>query len=407
MSAHSLSRRSFLVQGIRLTAIGSLAPTIGAAAPSEYDAGEDDPASDRVLVVVQLSGGNDGLNTVVPHGQDAYYRARPTLAQKSRAVHQLDEHVGLHPSMRGLAELYEEGQLAVVHGVGHPNADRSHFRSMEIWHTAEPFAPAGRVGWLGHMADQLVGRAPGSLPALSVGGGSSLLSMRGAAAVPPMVPSGRGFELAQTSSVIADERARLLQRGRSKPGTDLEFLRAAARTAYDAADRMSAITDTPSEVAYPGQPLARELRLVAQLIRGGFGTRVFHVELGGFDTHASQAPVHAALLEQLSGALTAFQRDLAASGQADRVMTLVFSEFGRRAAENGSRGTDHGRGNPVFVLGSPVRAGQHGERPDLGRLVEGDIPSTTDFRGLYRQLEVDWMDLRPFAKQRIEAPRIV
>lgn len=406
MITHPLSRRTFLVNGVRLTAIGSLAPSLGAASLSG-GAGDRHRDGDRILVVVQLSGGNDGLNTVIPFGQDAYFRARPTLAQKVSAIRKLDEQVGLHPSMRGLAELYDEGSVALVHGVGHPNSDRSHFRSMEIWHTAEPFAPVGSVGWLGNLADQILARNPGSMPALSVGGGASLLSMRGATLIPPIVPSAGGFSLAKSAGPIAAQRSRIVDRNGAARGSDLEFLRTAARTAYDAAGRMSAIAKAPSKVAYPGQPLARELRLVAQLIRGGFGTRIFHVQLGGFDTHAGQAPIHAALLEQLSGALTAFQRDLAASGQADRVATLVFSEFGRRVQENGSRGTDHGRGNPVLVLGSKVKAGQHGSPPDLADLVEGDVPSTTDFRGIYQQLERDWMDLRPLSQTKIEAPRVV
>lgn len=407
--SNDLTRRAFVAGGVRLTALGSLAPALGASALAQT--GKSD-ANDRILVVVQLTGGNDGLNTVVPHAQDAYYRMRPTLAVKESAVHKLDDHVGLHPNLGQLAELYREGSMAVVHGVGHPNADRSHFRSLEIWHTAEPYAPAGRVGWLGNMADQLIARSPGSLPALSVGGRGSVLAMRGARAVPPTVPDDRGFRLARTSRQIAAQRSALADGARAKSaptraGSDLEFLRSAAHTAYDAAERMAAATGRENGVAYPDQPLSKELKLVAQLIRGGFGTRIYHVALAGFDTHASQASVHEVLLSRLDGALGAFQRDLEKGGQAKRVVTMVFSEFGRRAAENGSRGTDHGRGNPVFLLGPSVTAGQHGARPDLGKLVQGDIPSTADFRGLYAQLERDWMGLEPFSKAQVKAPRVL
>ncbi|MFT5734621.1 MAG: hypothetical protein ACJA2W_000315 [Planctomycetota bacterium] len=423
MSSTSFPRRSFILGGVRLSAIGAAASTLppGAFARAclagdgtSADSSEDD----RILVVVQLTGGNDGLNTVIPHAQDAYYRARPTLAQKPSAVHQLDDHIGLHPGLGGLANLYRDGEMAIVHGVGHPNADRSHFRSMEIWHTAEPFKPVGRVGWLGNMADQLLASAPGTLPALSVGGRSSVLSMRGATATPPNVPDDRGFRLARTSQQIAKERAQLIsadrdgkgrQKGRQKgqQRDQLAFLRMTARTAYDAAERMSKITRSDADSAYPGTPLGKELRLVGQLIRGGFGTRIYHVSLGGFDTHASQASVHGARMEQLNGALTAFQRDLMDAGQSKKVTTFVFSEFGRRVEENGSRGTDHGRGNPVLLLGGSLQAGQHGTRPDLTDLVQGDIPSTTDFRGLYRQLEANWMGLRPFAAEKVDAPKIV
>ena len=398
------NRRSFLVGGLQVTALGSAMPALGRNAFAPRTAKDD-----RILVVVQLSGGNDGLNTVIPYGQDAYYRLRPTLGQKPSAIHALDEHVGLHPNLGGLKSLYDDGAMAVVHGVGHPNADRSHFRSLEIWHTAEPFKPVGRVGWLGHLADQILAKDPAALPALSIGGRGSALSMRGALAVPPTVPDDRGFRLAHTSRQIAEERAALTEKDRPLRGKpQLEFLRSAARTAYDAAERMAEIaSDKRAEANYPDTPLAKELRLVAQLIRGNFGTRIFHVSLGGFDTHASQASVHSAHLAQLDGALTAFQRDLMKSGKSDDVATLVFSEFGRRAQENGSRGTDHGRGNPLLLFGTKLRAGQHGSRPDLEDLVEGDIPSTADFRGIYQQLEKDWMGLEPFSNADVEAPRVV
>ncbi len=406
----SFPRRSFLAGGVRLTTIGTALGTLGPAALSCGGDHKGSDGRDRILVVVQLSGGNDGLNTVIPHGQDEYYRARPTLGQKPSAVHKLDDHIGLHPKLGGLAELYHEGQMAIVHGVGHPNSDRSHFRSMEIWHTAEPFKPVGRVGWLGNMADQLIAKAPASLPALSVGGRGSVLSMRGATATPPTVPDDRGFKLASTSRQIAEDRTRLAgakSSTGSRSSEQLEFLRMTARTAYDAADRMSKMTEAKTGAEYPGTPLAKELRLVGQLIRGGFGTRVYHVALGGFDTHASQASVHGAHMDQLGGALTAFQRDLMDSGHSEHVTTMVFSEFGRRVEENGSRGTDHGRGNPVLLLGGGIQAGQHGTRPDLTDLVQGDIPSTTDFRGLYQQLETDWMGLEPFIAEKVAAPKVI
>lgn len=416
MSSTPFPRRSFLVGGVRLSAIGAAASAMppGAFARACRMAGTAEPEGERILVVVQLTGGNDGLNTVIPHSQDAYYRARPTLGQRPNAVHQLDEHIGLHPKLGGLAELYRDGQMAIVHGVGHPNSNRSHFRSMEIWHTAEPFKPVGRVGWLGNLADQLLARAPGTLPALSVGGRMSVLSMRGATATPPTVPDDRGFRLTRTSQQIALERAHLSaatrdqkagQKGRT--ADQLAFLRMTARTAYDAAERMSNITGGDPKIAYPDTPLGKELRLVGQLIRGGFGTRIYHLSQGGYDTHASQASVHGAHMEQLNGALTAFQRDLMDAGRSELVTTFVFSEFGRRVSENGSRGTDHGRGNPVLLFGGSLRPGQHGTRPDLTDLVQGDVPSTTDFRGLYRQLEADWMGLVPFAAEKVDAPKII
>jgi len=376
-----LTRRDLLVNGARVGALLPVLPALEGRAPAE-----------RALVVLQLTGGNDGLNTVVPFGQDDYYRLRPNLALAPGAVRRLDDGTGLHPALAGLAELYDEGSLAIVQGVGYPGADRSHFRSLEVWHTADPANPAGDVGWLGRMADALARAHPGAMPALAVEPGDLPLSMRGRDVMPPTVRDPRGFRLHEASAGFADLRDGLLVG--DAPG-DLGYLRQVARTTYDTARRMADMADAPGGAEYPGDELAQRLQLVAQLVRGGFGTRVFHLSLGGFDTHSRQAPVHQNLLQQVSGALTAFQRDLEASGLADRVVTLVFSEFGRRAAENASKGTDHGQGAPAFLMGSPVRGGLHGDAPDLARLVDGDVPGSVDFRAVYTLLERDWMGLTP------------
>lgn len=402
--AHAFTRRTFLVEGVRCcAAVPLLATRFGLLEGS---------SGDPILVVVQLSGGNDGLNTVVPLHQDDYFRARPLLGLPPKALHRFDDVHGLHPALRGVGGLVQEGLVAVLHGVGTPVPDRSHFRALEIWHTAEPAGPAGSVGWLGNLADQLARAQPGSLPALAVGGRELVLSMRGAEVVPPTLADERGLMLARVSQRLADQRDSLLAAHAPRPSAspvdrDLEFLRQAARTAYSAAERMQALVAARPPVDYPDRPLARELRLVARLIAGGFGTRIFHASLGGFDTHANQSNVHTALLADLDGALTAFQRDLIASGVAERVVTVVFSEFGRRVQENGSRGTDHGHGGPVFVLGPRVVAGGHGSPPDLARLVDGDVPATTDFRGVYRSLERTWMGLEPRAEVEVAAPQFL
>ncbi len=384
------SRREFLLNGIKVSALVPLLPEFALARDGLTTGGL--AKSERVLVVVQLTGGNDGLNTVVPHRQDAYYRQRPYLGLARGSLHELDDDHGLHPSLSGMGELFAEGRLAVVHGVGNPNPNRSHFRSLEVWHTAEPDGPAGEVGWLGRLSDQIAAAGQGNMPALAVGQGNLPLSMRGRDVQPPMVRDPRGFRTDPSADRVAKQRAELIA-GAAKG--NLGFLRLAARTTYDTAARMVAITDAEGSVDYPAYDLAKELRLVAQLLRGGFGTRIFHLSLDGFDTHARQAPVHAEKLRQVSGALTAFQRDLEANGLADQVLTMVFSEFGRRAAENASKGTDHGRGAPLFLLGSRVRGGLHGTPPDLASLVEGDLPNSTDFRSVYTLLERDWMGLRP------------
>jgi len=380
-----LSRRRFLLDGLTLTA---LVPALSAA-PARLRRAE----GERILVVLQLSGGNDGLNTVVPHRQDAYGRARPSLALKGSALHRLDDDHGLHPSLAGLGRLHAEGRLALVQGVGVAHPDRSHFRSLEIWHTAEPERPAHGPGWLGRLADQLAQDRGGSMPALHVGGGDVPLALMGEHVLAPSLSDERALALEELAGLDGARVA--LTRARPGATPDLEFLRATARTAYRAAEELEAVIARPTRAAYPDLGLAQKLRLVARLIAGGFDTRLFHLSLDGFDTHARQAALHTALLAELDASLAAFQADLEQCGAAGRVVTFVHSEFGRRVEENASRGTDHGAAAPVFLVGGAFARGLHGNAPDLTRLVDGDVPATTDFRALYTALERDWLGLRP------------
>lgn len=378
-----LSRRRFLLDGLRVCA---LVPTLpGLARPRE--------GGERVLVVVQLSGGNDGLNTVVPHRQDGYARLRPTLGIERTKLHALDTEHGLHPALAQLRPLFETGRLSVVHGVGYPQPSRSHFRSLEIWHSGELDAAPRGVGWLGRLADQIARTTPGSMPALHVGDEDVPLALRGEHELAPALEDEQSLRL-EGSPLLARERERVLADGPA--GRDeLAFLCSAARDAYRSASRLEEALARAPQSAYPDLGLARKLRLVARLLAGGFDTRIFLVSLGGFDTHARQAAVHAALLEELSHSLAAFEADMHARGIDGRVATLIFSEFGRRAEENASRGTDHGSAAPVFLLGGPGRGGLVGTAPDLEHLVDGDLSFTTDFRALYACLERDWMGLRP------------
>jgi len=383
------TRRSFMIGGLRVSLLAPLAGSLRGHGPGEA-------ADEPVLVVLQLTGGNDGLNTVIPWRQDEYYRLRPYLALAPGSLHRLDDEHGLHPALAGLAELFAEGRLSVVQGVGHGHPDRSHFRSLEIWHTATTEGPPGTVGWLGRMADEIARRAPGCAPALAIESGGELpLSMRGLDTLTPTVRDARGFRLEATDPACELLRDELAGERTGGADDDLAFLRAAARSTYATARRMAEISDRPNGSPYPDEELAQRLRLVAQLVRGGFGTRIFHLSLDGFDTHARQGPVHTDRLGRVSRALTAFQRDLDAHGLAGRVLTFVFSEFGRRAEENASRGTDHGRGAPVFLIGGRARPGVFGRAPDLTRLVDGDVPAELDFRGVYGALERSWMGLEP------------
>ncbi len=388
----SQDRREFLVNGMQVACSLSLAALV-----KERFFGPGVEASyplERTLVVVQLSGGNDGLNTLVPHRQDAYYRLRPTLALPSKGLHMLDDDFGLHPEMGALAELFEQGQAAALHSVGYPHPDRSHFRSMEIWHTANPEHQRTAQqdhGWLGSLCDRFEGGA--SMRGIHIGGVEIPLALRGQSSAPTAVTDARGMQLRQLEG-LERTRNRLAAARPREPHTT-RYLRTVAQQSYDVAARLTRAFDIEASGDAPDHPLARRLRLAANLISAGFGLRVFHLELDGFDTHAQQARTHDALLRELSESLAFFQRELASKGLDDMVTTLVFSEFGRRTAENGSKGTDHGAAAPAFLLGKHVRPGLHGKAPNLEALENGDLPHHIDFRSIYAALERDWMDTSP------------
>jgi uncharacterized protein (DUF1501 family) len=378
--------------------IGSATAGAACALSHAARAGEDAPAErapavgERVLVVVQLTGGNDGLNTIVPLQQDAYARLRPTLAIGPRRAVRLGDAFGLHPALSPLGALHADGKLAVVQGVGFPGPNRSHFQALEVWHTADPDRGAGEVGWLGRLADQLATDDAAAMPLVHIGAAPLPLSARANRAVPPSFESERAFRSGTSDPRFAAACAAIAAEPRTG---DLGFVRDTARAAQTAMERLSLLASRSERAKYPRTALAQQLRLAARLIVGGFGTRVFALELSGFDTHSMQATRHAGLLRELGESLAAFERDLAAHGWSERVTTMVFSEFGRRAVENKSQGTDHGAGGPVLLVGGSVRGGMHGVAPDLDRLVDGDVPYSVDLRALYAALEARWLGLAP------------
>lgn len=400
MSTH---RRDFLRSSLSASALVSMgARTIpsflGRSASAMGPAGRD---SDRALVVVQLLGGNDGLNTVIPFAHDGYLRHRRALRISSAGIHKLDGEVGLHPALGGLAKLAEEGRIGVVQGVGYPNPDRSHFRSMEIWESARLDPKALDTGWLGRAVDQSP-RTPGNdLPALHLGTRALPLALRSKATEVPSVASIDQYRL-QLSGSDAERRAsrdaidRLTRAERHDESSDplLGFIRRSTLTAYESSRRLEQLGKAgSSKVSYPNYGLARRLEQVALILKAGFGTRIFYTSLDGFDTHANQLGTHAALLTELSDSLAAFQKDLIEAGQADRVTVLVFSEFGRRVAENASAGTDHGAAAPVFLVGPLARSGLIGAHPSLERLDDGDLVHHTDFRQVYAAVLEQWLGL--------------
>jgi uncharacterized protein (DUF1501 family) len=374
-----LSRRDFLCR----SSLVALAPTVPAfLARTAFAAG---PARDaRVLVVVQLDGGNDGVNTVVPFADEGYAKHRKSLRLPAERLHKVTKEVGLHPAMGDAAKLLESGRLAVVQGVGYPNPSRSHSRSVAIWHTADPQATA-TLGWVGRALDGDRKPADGSAGAVFVGAGALPAALRGRRSL--------------ASAITRPEDSVLAGAGRAAPaagtGEDLAaFVRRSTLAAYATSDRMEAMLRADDRGAsYPATGLAGRLRVIARLIKGGGGTRVYYTSQDGYDTHATQLVRHASLLRELSGALKAFLDDLAAAKLADRVLVLCFSEFGRRVQENGSAGTDHGTAGPVFLAGPGVRAGLVGDAPKLLDLQDGDLKATTDFRQVYAGVLEDWLGL--------------
>jgi uncharacterized protein (DUF1501 family) len=352
-------------------------------------------SGENILVVVQLSGGNDGLNTVVPYGDDRYRAARVSLAiDKSQAL-ALEQGLGLHPSLSGFAKLWENQQLSIVQGVGYPNPNRSHFESMDIWHAAQAKPEKQQGGWLGRtfesQKDSLAKRADSV--ALHLGDEPQPLALASRSIATPSVRSLERFKL-ETGGDPA--RRSMIETATQLPrttGSDLlKFVQTTTAAALEASQRIEAAAkDYKTPISYPTTVLATKLKSVAQLIDAGLATRVYYVALDGWDTHSNQAAAHAGLLTQLGDALAAFVEDLAAHGHGQRVATLVFSEFGRRVKENASRGTDHGAAAPVFLAGGKVKAGLIGKHPPLDDLDDGDLKHHTDFRQIYAALLENWL----------------
>lgn len=365
---------------------------------------------DRILVVVQLSGGNDGLNTVVPFGFDAYYRARPGIAVPASQVLKLSDAmgVGLHPALSGLKALYDDGLCAIVQGVGYPNPNRSHFASMDIWHTADTSGTG--VGWLGRYfdaeccgtapapgrADTPAARAAAALPGVAIGP-TAPLAMEGRHVRPVAFESERLFRWAglDLHDSLAEPYEQLTRRATDDTvDSNAAFLVRTALNARVASDTIREAVRHEPLVPYPPGGLSRQLAMVSLMIRAGLPTRVYYVALGGFDTHAGQGGAqgrHAQLLEQLGAALRAFYADLAAQGNDRRVLTLTFSEFGRRVAQNASGGTDHGTAAPMMLFGPMVRPGLFGDHPSLTQLDEGDLQFQIDFRSVYADVLEHWL----------------
>ena len=396
----SWSRRRFLnttLSSSSLVAMG--ATTVPTFLTRSAEAARNAKPNERILVVVQLLGGNDGLNTVVPHGIDGYNRGRKALRLSSGQIHKITPEIGLHPSMGALAKLCENKRLSIVQGVGYPNPDRSHFRSMEIWESGklENTAQALETGWLGRTLDATGGKPGLDPPGLHIGNRSLPLAMRSKKTGVPSVESLESYklQLAGTDAEKQAERGALNKLAAMERRSDdplLGFISRTTLSAYESSGRLEQLAKRgQGGPKYPNYGLAMRLELIAQIIKADFGTRIFYTSLDGFDTHANQLGTHAALLLELSDSIAAFHDDLAGAGQGDRVALLTFSEFGRRVLENASGGTDHGAAAPLFLVGPVTTAGLVGAHPSFDDLDDGDLKHHTDFRRVYSSLAGDWI----------------
>jgi uncharacterized protein (DUF1501 family) len=399
------TRREFLQASLALmstlgTVPGFLSQASVAMADPRTALDADAANAGRVLVVVQLSGGNDGLNTVVPAGMGEYYKMRGGLAVPEREVITLDDRVGigLHPSMRGVSEMFGEGQATIVQGVGYPNPNRSHFASMDVWHVGDSRAADGHrgVGWIGKAMDaEMVQGRHDCLSCVTVGE-ETPMATQGVEAKPVAFSRAELFEW--SGKGLHPEVARAYEAiNRGEAPEDLSdpasFVFRTALDAQAASDRVRRAVARRQATEWPGSGLSRQLQAVASMIAAELPTRIYYVAMGGFDTHANQAGQHARLLGEFSDAMRAFYRELAAIGQDQRVVTMAFSEFGRRVDTNGSNGTDHGAAGPMFLFGPAVRAGLVGPHPSLTDLDNGDLKFRVDFRSVYAAVLDDWLGL--------------
>jgi uncharacterized protein (DUF1501 family) len=443
MTLHTdpFTRREFLRNGLIMASAAATIPAFLSSSANAMHAAMNGLSSvpgvpdDHILVVIQLGGGNDGLNTVVPFGMPEYYKARPGIGIPEKDALKLGgkngyDGIGLHPQMTAIKDMYDDGHVAVVQGVGYPNPNRSHFKSMDIWQTADTSATGD--GWLGRFFDsECCGFGKGESGSLP-GAGKPALALAKTkkaedeatppAAGPPGIAIGRtaplamegrkikpvSFESAELfkwsgqdiDKTLKDPYEALNNRGDTTAAspkakdTNASFLLRTALDAQVSSDLIRKAVAQRSATTFPQSDLGNQLKMVAAMIKAGLATRVYYVQLGGFDTHSGQGAGNgrqANLLKQFSDATRAFYSELKVQGNDERVLTMSFSEFGRRVGQNASQGTDHGTAAPMFLFGPMIKAGVIGDHPSLRDLDEGDLKFKIDFRSVYAGILEGWM----------------
>jgi len=416
------TRRGFLRTTTLGTAFSWTVPSFLAHTFSQLQAEAADKGSlvqtgkdGTILVILQMAGGNDGLNTVVPFTNDHYHKARPRLGHNGKAVHKLNDEIGLHPNLAGFKALFDEGQLAVVQGVGYPNPNRSHFRSTDIWQTASDSNQFEKHGWIGRYFDNA---CKGCDPTVGITVGRQMpLAFAAKSPMGVSLDTPENYRFITSDKPGPDEQPMMEETfhklntsdesdGNSGAtignlggsivhhGSALDYLERTALDAQLSSDKIRAASaKVENQAEYPGGQLANSLKLVARLIGGGLPTRIFYVSQGGYDTHSNQTGTHDRLLKELGDSVKAFLADLKVQGNLERVLVMTFSEFGRRVAENASGGTDHGAASVMFLAGSKLKAGFFGKYPSLAPadLLNGDLRFTTDFRSIYGSVLEQWL----------------
>jgi uncharacterized protein (DUF1501 family) len=421
------TRREFLRTTVLGSALSWTLPTFLANTFSALHAEAADKATQivtgrdaQILVVLQMAGGNDGLNTVVPYANDFYHKARPRIGLKPDDVLKLSDSIGLHPALTGFKALFDAGQLGVVQGVGYPNPNRSHFRSTDIWMTASDSNKYEKHGWLGRYfdancagCDPTVGVAVGRQMPLAFAGEKAKgiavdnpANYRFMGDTPTMngekdttEESYRKLNMIETAGADDNSGGTIgaISGAARSTGSPLDFIERTALDAQVSSDEVRAIAGkVENHVSYPATQLGNSLKLVAKLIGGGLPTRVFYVSQGGYDTHTNQTGTQERLFKDLGDSVKSFTDDLKAQGNMERVLVMTFSEFGRRVAENANQGTDHGAASSMFIVGPKVKAGLLGEYPSLapGDLFQGDLKFKVDFRNVYAAVLEKWLKTR-------------
>ncbi len=420
MFENPTTRRVFIQNGLTMLAVGATVPafldqTVMAITNPNDGARTQKPTGKdgKILVVVQLAGGNDGLNTVIPYGDDAYHKARPAIGHDAKDVVKLNDYLGLHPNLQPLKEIYDEGRMGIVQGVGYPNPNRSHFRSTDIWESGVPDKEMVISGWIGRYFDNT---CVGVDPHVGVSIGEQMpLAMKGERIMPLNFDrpetyryNGRDKDgymavnkidpnaTLDAQSVPAAKPA--MPKAAAKPeiitsASQLNFLERTAMDAQLSSDDILRMTSKhTSPAAYPQNQFGNGLKTIAAMIAGGLPTRVYYVSLGGFDTHANEKGRHDQLMTQLAQGVSAFWKDLRKQENDDRVVMMTFSEFGRRVEQNASGGTDHGAAAPMFLFGPNLKPGIIGKHPSLTDLDSGDLKFHTDFRSVYATVMQNWLD---------------